>query len=427
MGYLLTINGKHYFNRRVPKLLREYDKRECVRIALNTDSLKDAHRLAVIQNDAMEEYWKDLVAQGKKHQFIAYENAVLKARLLCFSYKTNEELSQGSLQEIYRRLVKLNPHNMKEKEVIAVLGGIEQPQVKLQDLLNHYVSNSKGRMLNKSSNQVRKWLNPRKLAMKTLLDSVGNKVAKDFTREDMIKYRDWWIGRIEQDAVATATANKNLITVATIIKSVNKSVQLKLDPTHIFEGMLLPEDSKTQRLPFTTDFIRNDLLNNEKLKRLNAQASWVLHAMAETGAGVSELVGILPEEIILDDNIPHIIIAPRHKKALKTKYRKRTIPLVGYALDAFRACPEGFTEYRDRPDSLSTHLSKFLRENDILPSENHSVYSLRHSFQDRLLAANAPDRLQADLMGHKFTRPYYGDGASLSQKLEYLQRIQIKP
>jgi hypothetical protein len=95
---------------------------------------------------------------------------------------------------------------------------------------------------------------------------------------------------------------------------------------------------------------------------------------------------------------------------LKTRYRKRTIPLVGFALDAFKACPKGFDQYRDCPDLLSAVLGGYLRSRKLLPSDNHSVYSLRHSFQDRLLAANAPDRVQADLMGHKFNRLAYGDG-----------------
>lgn len=101
--------------------------------------------------------------------------------------------------------------------------------------------------------------------------------------------------------------------------------------------------------------------------------------------------------------------------------------LVGYALDAFKACPHGFTDFVDRPDYLSAVLSKFLRDNKLLPSEKHTVYSLRHSFQDRLLSVNAPDRVQADLMGHKFNRPAYGEGASLKHKLEWLEKIKIKP
>jgi hypothetical protein len=39
---------------------------------------------------------------------------------------------------------------------------------------------------------------------------------------------------------------------------------------------------------------------------------------------------------------------------------------------------------------------------------------------------NTPDRIQADLMGHKFGRPRYGDGATLAHKLEWMQKIRLK-
>jgi len=52
-----------------------------------------------------------------------------------------------------------------------------------------------------------------------------------------------------------------------------------------------------------------------------------------------------------------------------------------------------------------------------IPTQQHTIYSLRHSFQDRLLPVNTPDRIQADLMGHKFNRPQYGEGATLAHKL----------
>jgi hypothetical protein len=54
----------------------------------------------------------------------------------------------------------------------------------------------------------------------------------------------------------------------------------------------------------------------------------MLHAIAETGAGIGEQVGLL-RRYCIDAEIPHIIIQPRKMKAPKTKYRKRIIPLVG--------------------------------------------------------------------------------------------------
>ena len=130
--------------------------------------------------------------------------------------------------------------------------------------------------------------------------------------------------------------------------------------------MLLEEDDSTTRLPFETVYILNVLLNPEKLAGLNEQAKWALHAFAETGAGFSELVGLLPEDIVLDADIPHINIRRRQFHGLKTRFRPRKIPL-GFAMDAFKACPNGFDEYFERPDSLSTTVGKYLSENEMLP------------------------------------------------------------
>lgn len=67
-----------------------------------------------------------------------------------------------------------------------------------------------------------------------------------------------------------------------------------------------------------------------------------------------------------------------------------------------------------------------MREHDVFPSQEHSLYSLRHSFQDRLILAEAPERIQADLMGHAISRPRYGDGAGLAQKAEWMEKISIE-
>ena len=44
-------------------------------------------------------------------------------------------------------------------------------------------------------------------------------------------------------------------------------------------------------------------------------------------------------------------------------------------------------------------MNKYLSENGFRPTKDHSVYSLRHSFKDRLIGAEAPDSLIDSLMG----------------------------
>jgi integrase len=159
---------------------------------------------------------------------------------------------------------------------------------------------------------------------------------------------------------------------------------------------------------------------------LNEDARLVLYVIADTGLRPSEVVNLQANSIVLEDAIPHVKILPDGRR-LKTQDSQREIPLVGAALPALRKRPEGFARYRDKSSSLSATVNKYLSENNRRPSKDHTVYSLRHSFKDRLVAAEAPDSLIDSLMGHKTYKPKYGLGPSLDLKLKYLQRIAFRP
>lgn len=112
---------------------------------------------------------------------------------------------------------------------------------------------------------------------------------------------------------------------------------------------------------------------------------------------------------------------------LKTEDSRRQIPLVGAALAAMRLRPNGFPRYRDKSGTLSALVNKYLSVNGLRPSEHHTLYSLRHSFKDRLIAAEAPDSLIDNLMGHRTGKPKYGKGPPLELKLKFLQSIAFTP
>lgn len=427
MIHLINRNGRFYFNRRIPKKYREFDSRTFVRIALHTDSRSEAIRLATLQNLRLEAYWKELAIAGCKLSETYYTSVVNAARLMGLSYMPSAAIAQLPPAQIVERVSYLDKSNLNEKTVQVVLGGVNTPVIRLDGLLSKYWGYSKPRILNKSPHQVRKWKNPRIKAIRNLIKVVGNKAVSDLTREDMLLFRNWWFDRLDKNNMTANSANKDITFCKVIVEAVCENLKLPLDVQHLFRKLSFEtKDDDARRLPFDTKYITDVLLNPANLKGLEEQAKWLLHAFAETGAGISELVGLLPEDISLNDEIPHIAITPRKHTGLKTKYRKRTIPLVGHALDAFRACPEGFFKYRANPDILSTTLNKYLREKNLMPSEMHSVYSLRHSFQDRLLAANVPDRIQAQLMGHKFGRPSYGEGGTLAQKKLWMNLVKLK-
>jgi integrase len=145
----------------------------------------------------------------------------------------------------------------------------------------------------------------------------------------------------------------------------------------------------------------------------------------ETGLRPSEVVNLTPQAIRLDAPVPHVKIMPEGRR-LKTEDSAREIPLVGVALAAMKLRPEGFPRYRDKSSGLSATLNKYLSENGLRPTHDHTVYSLRHSFKDRLVAVEAPDSLIDSLMGHKTYKPKYGKGPSLELKLKFLQRISLR-
>jgi len=426
MKYLTYRKGHPYYIRRVPKALKAYDPRTFIKIGLKTSCEVEAHKAAIRCNEEINAYWQKLLHNSSQHSQDKFVAAVNAARIWGFNYYIASEIAKLPMHELMRR-IQQNPENvLTENRVDAVLGGVEKPQIKLSEFWDKFWDYSKNKRMNMSADQIRKWKNPRILIMRDFINCIGDKQAKDLTREDTLKYQNWQMDRIEKGEIVSATANKQIIYLKTMIETVSDNLRLQLDIGYLFKKLILSIDDETKRLPFDSAYITDVLLNPKNLSGMNKEAKAALYAFSETGAGFSELVGLLPEDIILNHDIPHIKIRRHDKHSLKTKYRIRTIPLVGFALDAFKKYPNGFTSYYERPDSLSGAIGKYLRENKLLPSDQHSPYSLRHSFQDRLTRANAPDRVQADLMGHKFQRPTYGDGSDLKQKHEWMTKIQLK-
>lgn len=151
----------------------------------------------------------------------------------------------------------------------------------------------------------------------------------------------------------------------------------------------------------------------------------MLKVVADTGLRLSEVCNLLPERIHLAGKVPFVEIRADGRK-LKTPDSERDIPLVGVALDALKRHPNGFPRYRDKSASLSAVVNKVLDQKGLLPTDKHSLYSLRHTFEDRLTAIETPEKVVSSLMGHKWIRPKYGVGPSLALKHKWLSRIAYR-
>lgn len=72
-------------------------------------------------------------------------------------------------------------------------------------------------------------------------------------------------------------------------------------------------------------------------------------------------------------------------------YLHNRLPVVGVALMALKAFPEGFPNYYDYADRASATINKFLHTSKFT-GKRQTLYSLRHTFKDRLRLAKAHPR-----------------------------------
>jgi len=221
------------------------------------------------------------------------------------------------------------------------------------------------------------------------------------------------------------SANKAIGIVGSLYRTISDHYQLDLPD--IFQRLRLRGGETCTRPPFTSAFLQEQLLAEGCFDRINPEARRLLYLIIETGLRPSEACNLTQSTIILDHSIPHVLIRPEGRE-LKSKSAMRDIPLVGVALKAMIAQPRGFPRYRDNSDALSAVLNKALLQRGFRATgTRQSLYSIRHSFSDRLRNAGAPDSAVRYLMGHASAGPRYGDGLSLENKRAWLALISLQP
>ena len=423
--------GTWHFVRRVPVEFAHLDERGIIKHSTKVRIAQDrtgrrAARVASKLNAELELYWKSLTDDRSKADLSRYDEARRRARSLGFEYIENAQLLMLPPEQRLDRIETLVARGATNDAAAraALLGTVKRPAFPLSKLFEEYEAMTRDEVRDFSPNQLRVWRNSRMRAVENFVSVVDDKPVNELTVDDAIDYSEWWRDRVINDDVAVKSANKDIGQLSRMLKDV--SIRRRLNIPEIFKGLRLRGQTERSRMPFETEFIQNKLLATGALDALNEDARYVLYVVAETGMRPSEVVNLQEDAIRLDAKIPFVKVQPDGRR-LKTEDSEREIPLVGVALAAMKLRPQGFPRYRDKSSSLSATVNKFLRVNGLRPTKDHSVYSLRHSFKDRLVAAEAPDSLIDSLMGHKTYKPKYGKGPSLELKLKYLQPIAFKP
>lgn len=416
----------YYYYRRIPSEFEHLDKRTFIRLSLKTDSRKEAERLSTLLSNEIEDVWKGHAERKQTIDGDEYKSILKRAKNLNIEYKPMHDLLAGDVVNLIHRILNLQSTGITRENAEVLLGRHEKPSILLSEVIDKYWEFAKDKLLNKSPNQKKQFIIEREHNMKLFAKVVGNKRLIDLSRDDIIKFRNHWIKRMQNENLSPFTPNKSITQVKVILDIVVTNLSLDIDLDRLFKKVKFKQVEKQNRLPFETDFIKRKLLSPKFMNALGKEEKGVLMVMAELGCRISEITGLKKEDIFLNEPIPYIYIRPRATKSLKNIQSERKLPLIGYALDAMKENPEGFKKLYDNNSTFSIMFNRYMRQSfpDLPPTQ--TMYSLRHSFQDRILSVNAPDRIQAELMGHKFNRPKYGDGGSLEQKLEWLKKIQLK-
>ncbi len=430
MSDFLTRRGATWhFVRRDPTEFADLDRRGVVRHSTRIKVADDrigrrAARVAHTLNEELEHFWKGLADGRSREHLTRYDEARRRARTLGFDYIPNSELislpQEKRLERLEALVAKGLTHDPGARE--ALLGTAQCPSFNLSRLFEEYDAATKDEVKDLSRDQLRIWRNGRIRAVARFVQVVGDKPVAELTHADAIEYSEWWRERVVDDDVAAKTANKDMGQLSRMLKDM--SIRRRLNLPDIFKGLHLRGETDKSRLPYEPSFIQTRSLGGA-LGGLNEDARFVLYVMIETGLRPSEIVNLRENTIVLEARVPHVRIVADGRR-LKTQDSEREIPLVGVALKTLRQRPHGFPKYRDKATSLSATVNKFLLENGLRPTQDHTVYSLRHSFRDRLVGVEAPDSLIDSLMGHKTYKPKYGKGPSLELKLKFLEQIAFR-
>ncbi len=428
--------GNFSYRRRVPETVGPADDRyPLIRLSLNTDDRHHARTKRDILEAADNSLWASLTAGEPAAAARArYQAAVRRAAALGFVYRPLAEiLVNENLSTILDRVEAKRDHAFDSQAEAALLGDVERPDDKIKEAVEIYIRDiARDELRRKSEDQKRKWKAKKRQAVQTFIRLNGDLAMNAITRDHAREVHRYWMDKIAPEKGAAthsaSTGNRDLGNLRTLYQAYYSHFG-DPDRKNPFTGLSFSDTSQRSRPPFTVDWIKSRILAPGALSEMNAEARAIVLAMVDTGARPSELANLDQAVIFVDEKVPYIQIAPRldpeDPREIKTTSSVRRVPLVGLALAVFKNFPAGFPRYRNKEATLSNTLNKFFDSKGLLPTAKHSVYSLRHSFEDRMKNALLDEELRRRLMGHTIDRPRYGDGGDLTMWRDELSKIVL--
>ena len=265
---------------------------------------------------------------------------------------------------------------------------------------------------------------PSRLALAAFLAVAGDRGVRDYRREDA----KFFVHHLTKRGKKTATVRRRINSMSAILNYAYS--ELDVDKRNPFSRLLIQgegQDSKT-RGTFTTDQL---LSGYEQALAGSNTLRLLFPILGETGCRLAEVVGLMKSDINWHDQILHI--RPNDKRRLKTPSSERSIPLTPTALKALKLVTSGtdsdwlFPRYIKEDGCYATHASNALR-GWMHREWGLTAHSLRHTFRDRLRAAEVPVEVIDQLGGWSSglnAGSKYGAGYSMEHLRKFMDRVAL--
>jgi len=232
-----------------------------------------------------------------------------------------------------------------------------------------------------------------------VMDVAGNKDLRDYTKGDANRFRDTLIDR----GLSGSSITRILGTVRSVTNFAASEMGISI--TNPFGGVYLDRQAGVQdRAPLPADVLRDV---QGECRRLDDELRWLVALVSDTGMRLAEAAGLSLDDLVIDGEIPKVVVRVHPWRRLKTSESAREVPLVGTALWAARRIHENasdvvhaFPRYNGaghtNANSASASLNKWLKP---MVPERCTMHSFRHSLRDRLRAAECPSDIVDQIGG----------------------------
>lgn len=266
---------------------------------------------------------------------------------------------------------------------------------------------------------------PIQLAVQALVEVAGDKDISTYTRDDSKAL----LALLASRGNSSGTIRRRTNSVCALLNY--GFSELEIEKRNPFSRLMIKNEGqdRKKRGTFTNEQLQDgytEALNSKSAVRL------LMPLLGETGCRLGEVVGLKLEDLDLGQEVIHI--RPNAMRRLKTAGSERSLPLVGFGLEALREAlkqSDGdwlFPSYIHDDGCRATHSSNALNKWLKARFDGLTAHCLRHTMRDRLRAVEAPLELIDQVGGWSSVGGVgakYGHGYQLGQVRSWLDKVSL--